>query len=207
MLPRRVKSLWNTRDNLWLLIKHRKLSNFPLVRARARLNKPKTICIFWLQAQFVGADTPPVCRRWGSCQFSVSPKRIVKNLFSIKKLRPKCGKKAKPWSAHTHTHAQYVPGIAWGASMATKHWCTSATPLPPLPPLLLLMAYGKYLKIKNQNADTLGQLTLWEEGRGERECACVCIVCVFWHFLEFLSSPRFTAACCCCNLALCFSGH
>lgn len=80
---------------------------------------------------------------------------------------------------HTHTHAQYVPGIAWGASMATKHWCTSATPLPPLPPLLLLlMAYGKYLKIKNQNADTLGQLTLWEEGGRRRVCMCVCCVCV-----------------------------
>lgn len=51
---------------------------------------------------------------------------------------------------------------------------------PPLLPLLLLVAYGKYLKIKNQNADTLGQLTLVEEGSGgggERGCVCVLYVC------------------------------
>lgn len=53
-------------------------------------------------------------------------------------------------------------------------------PLPLLPLLLLLLvAYGKYLKIKNQNADTLGQLTLVEEGSGVRGCLSVC-VCVLY---------------------------
>lgn len=51
---------------------------------------------------------------------------------------------------------------------------------PPLLPLLLLLlvAYGKYLKIKNQNADTLGQLTLVEEGNGGRGCLFVCVLYV-----------------------------
>lgn len=48
----------------------------------------------------------------------------------------------------------------------------------PLLPLLLLVAYGKYLKIKNQNADTLGQLTLVEEGSGGGEGVCVCVLYV-----------------------------
>lgn len=54
--------------------------------------------------------------------------------------------------------------------------------MPRLPPpllTLLLVAYGKYLKIKNQNADTLGQLTLVEEeSGGERVCVCVCVCCM-----------------------------
>lgn len=46
------------------------------------------------------------------------------------------------------------------------------------------------------------------EREGERGRASYMCVCVLWHFLEFLSSPRFAACCCCCcNLALCFSGH
>lgn len=63
---------------------------------------------------------------------------------------------------HTHdqdTHTRTVR--AWhsvrriNGNKAMMYVC-HASPLL----LLLLMAYGKYLKIKNQNADTLGQLTL-----------------------------------------------